>query len=149
MISSKKTFNVLNNRAFKICFFGIVAVAAFMLGSWIVALGYRESWFGHAILIGVIAMLFFIAVGEFTSNIGGFSAIGYAIVTFFAALTCYVISPVWQALNVLNISNFDNFLAGINGGYVGFAFLYGVAYILTLLLGFVIHRKNIHVKKEA
>lgn len=148
MNSSKKTFNFLNNRALKICFFGIVAVVAFMLGSWLVARGYRESWLGHAALIGVIAMLFFVAVGELASSIGKFSATGYVIVTFFAAFTCYVISPVWQALNVLDISNFDNFLEVVNGGNIGFAFLYGVVYILTLLLGFVIHRKNILVKKE-
>lgn len=142
----KKLFNVLNKRAFKICFFGVLAVAAFMLGMSFVADGYKESWLWFAVLIVITSILFFMAVGEFALNVGKFSAVGYVIVTFFAALTCYVISPVWQALNVYDLSNFDNVLQGINGGYVGFAFLYGAAYILTLLLGFVFHKKSILAK---
>lgn len=101
MNSSKKTFNVLNNRALRSAFFVIVAVAAFVAGSWIVALGYKESWFGHAILIGVIAMLFFVAVGEFASNIGGFSAIGYVIVTFLRRLHVMLFRPYGKRLMLL------------------------------------------------
>ena len=134
---------------------GIAAAGLFVLG-WhflmtyvgrIDLIPFLDTPFKNMIAFSVIVFLFFVALGEFAANIGQFSFVNYAVVTFFAALACYVITPIGEILSYIDLSDTDFFIAALNSTYRAWLIVYFVVYICSLIFGLLINRKTVFAKK--
>ena len=136
---------------------GIAAAGLFILG-WhflmtyvgrIDLIPFLDTPFKNMIAFSVIVFLFFVALGEFAANVGIFSFANYAIVTFFAALACYVITPIGEILSYLDLSDTDFFIAALNSTYRAWLVVYLVVYVCSLMFGLLINRKRVFAKKTS
>ena len=135
---------------------GIAAVGLFVLG-WNFFLKYSlrtdlipflDTPFKNMLVFAVIVFLFFMALGEFAANIGQFSFANYAIVTFFAALACYVITPVGEVFTmVADWSDREFIVTALNMAYRAWLIVYLIVYLCSLAFGLVINRKRVFAKK--
>ena len=135
---------------------GIAAAGLFVLG-WNFLMIYEgrtdlipflDTTFKNMIVFAVIVFLFLVALGEFAANVGIFSFANYAIVTFFAALACYVITPIGLILSSIDLSAPYFFVYALNSSFSGWRIVYIVVYICSLMFGLLINRKRVFAKKD-
>ena len=135
---------------------GIAAAGMFVSG-WIFFLKcslrtdlipFLDTPFKNMLVFAVIVFLFFTALGEFAANVGQFSFANYAIVTFFAALACYVITPVGEVFTmVADWSDREFIAAALNMAYRAWLIVYLIVYVCSLAFGLLLNRKTVFAKK--
>lgn len=145
----------LSKKAHLLIVTGIAAAGLFILG-WIFLWDYAgrddlipflDTPFNNMLVFAVIVFLFLVALGEFAANVGIFSFANYAIVTFFAALACYVISPIGSILSGIDLSDPHFFVVALNDTYRAWSIVFIVVYICSLMFGLLINRKRVFAKK--
>ena len=135
---------------------GIAAAGLFALG-WNFFLKYSlrtdlipflDTPFKNMLVFAVIVFLFFTALGEFVANVGRFSFVNYAVVTFFAALACYVITPVGEVFTmVADWSDREFIVTALNMAYRAWLIVYLIVYMCSLAFGLILNRKTVFAKK--
>ena len=135
---------------------GVAAAGLFVLG-WNFFLKYSlrtdlipflDTPFKNMLVFAVIAFLFFAALGEFAANVGQFSFANYAVVTFFAALACYVITPVGEVFSAISDWSDREFIAAaLNMAYRAWLIVYLIVYVCSLAFGLLLNRKTVFAKK--
>ena len=109
---------------------------------------FLDTPFKNMLVFAVIVFLFLVALGEFASNIGIFSFANYAVVTFFAALACYVITPVGEVFSaVADWSDKEFIVTALNSTYKAWLIVYLIVYLCSLAFGLLLNRKTVFAKK--
>ena len=151
----KKISGFFGKKPHLLIFCGIAAVGLFILG-WNFLLyhaGHIDHFpflntpFKNMIAFAVIVFFFLVALGEFVANVGQFSFVNYAVVTFFAALALYVITPIGEVLSMMDPSDIGFFVAALNTTFSAWWKVYLVVYVCSLLFGLFLNRKRMFAKK--
>ena len=108
---------------------------------------FLDTPFKNMIAFAVIVFLFLIALGEFAANVDKFSFVNYAVVTFFAALALYVITPIGEVLSMMDPSDIGFFVEALNTTFSSWWKVYLVVYVCALMFGLLINRKKVFAKK--
>lgn len=140
----------------RLCVFaGLSAVVLFIIGSFFFLeflnrtdlIPFLDTLDKNTIVFSAIAVLFLVALGEFTANCGRFSFASYIVTTFFAALSCYVIVSPLEILRGVDLSDASYVADMINASYGFWWKVFLIVFLCTLICGLIINRKHIFPKK--
>ena len=156
MTLSERILRVLTKKTLMLMIYGIAAAALFTFGwTFLVKFAGRtdlivflDTPLKNTILFGFIVVLFLVSLGEFASNIGKFSLANYAVTTFLAALACYLITPVGEVFNAIDLSDPGHVADALNYSYSVWWIVYLIAFVCALFAGLVINKNKVFASKK-
>ncbi len=156
MTLSERISRLLTKKTLMLMISGIAAAALFAFG-WIFLVKFSgrtdlivflDTPLKNTILFGFIVVLFLVALGEFAANCGRFSFASYVVTTFFAALSCFAITPPMEVLNAVDLSNAEYVVNAINASYSVWWIVYLITFVCALFAGLIINKKKVFASKK-
>lgn len=156
MTIAKTIYAFFKNHLFVIVS-GIAAIGLFALsGFFLLKYSFRidlipflDTPLKNTIMFAVLATMFLIALGEFSSNVGRFSFANYAVTTFLAALACYTITPALEVFTCLDLTDGNYVASALNESYGAWWKIYLIVYMCSLIVGMIVNRKKLFTAKAA